>query len=101
HWQGLKIEDTPRPLGRDDLFTMQRTLRFSPAAPITSIWFRAALADKIDPIDDQRFKIDDRWSLRVIPPQKMLLRPQGNQTELLVTVQLENGPTQIELIYDW
>ncbi|MBW8885395.1 MAG: c-type cytochrome, partial [Planctomycetia bacterium] len=64
-WQGVKIEDTPRPIGRDDLFTMHRTLRFSAPGPPTNAWFRAIVADQIDVQDAQSFKIENRWTLKV------------------------------------
>src|SRR5437762_17348 len=44
-WQGVKFEDTPRPVGHDDLFTMQRTLTFTGQQLLTNAWFRAVVAD--------------------------------------------------------
>jgi len=100
-WQGVKIEDTPRPIGRDDLFTMHRTLRFSAPGPPTNAWFRAIVADQIDVQDAQSFKIENRWTLKVNSLQKPLIRQAQDQRELLIPIEFKGNEAKIELTYDW
>jgi hypothetical protein len=100
-WQTTQIEDTSRPIGRDDLFTMQRTMHLTAADPRTNVWFRAVVADQIDASDHQIFKINDRWTLKVASAGKPLIRQQSANQELLVPIQFSGNEATIELTYDW
>ena len=97
----MTIEDSPRPVGRDDLFTMQRTLSFTAAASPANAWFRAVVADKIEAIDRESFLIDGRWTLKVTAPSQPTIRQQQNQRELLIPVVFDGNKAKIELTYDW
>lgn len=100
-WQNIKIEDTPRPTGRDDLFTIHRTLRFAAAQPPSDAWFRALTADKIEPVEHDSFKINNRWTLKVASSAMPLIRQQPDNQELIVPVQFSGNEATIELTHDW
>ncbi len=100
-WQNIAIEDTPRPFGRDDLFTMQRTLRFVTKESPSDVWFRALVADQIESTESEAFKINNRWTMKVAAAGKPLIRRQADVCELLIPVQFRAGEAAIELTYDW
>ncbi len=102
-WNGLVIEDYPRPIGSQDVFVMQRTISISrgeSSAP-SDAWFRAIRAGKIEEQTTGAYKIDDRWQLKVSSSAKPLRRELGGQQELLIPLVLEAGAAKIELTYDW
>ncbi len=101
YWQDLSIEDWPRPVGKEDLFTMQRTLSFSGRQADNNGWFRAARAGSIQEQASGTFRIDDRWTLTVSGDTKAIVRKQKNEMELLVPIKLTDGKATIELNYDW
>jgi mono/diheme cytochrome c family protein len=100
-WDGLKIEDDPRPVGEQDLFSMQRMLTISGQTPPANVWYRAIVADTIDETANGTFKIDGRWTLKIAAGGKPLRRQQDEQWELLVPVMFQRTNAKIELTYDW
>ncbi|HMC10828.1 MAG TPA: hypothetical protein VKH44_06040, partial [Pirellulaceae bacterium] len=100
-WNGLKIEDTPRPVGAEDVFTMQRTLTFTADEPLANAWLRVVQADKIEPLTGDSLKIDDRWTLKIVGDDKPMRRQQQGKWEVLVPVIFEGNSAKIELTYDW
>jgi mono/diheme cytochrome c family protein len=100
-WNGLSIEDFPRPVGADDVFTIRRTLSITTNQAVDGLWFRAARSDKIDDLGGGKFKIDDRWLLHVTTSGEPVMRKQDEQTELCVPVRFTGGKSVIELEYDW
>jgi mono/diheme cytochrome c family protein len=100
-WQGIQVEDTPRPIGRDDLFTIQRTVRFVTKQPPSNVWFRALVTDQIDAAENEFFKINNRWTMKVFATGNPLIRQQAATYELLIPVQFRAGEATIELNYDW
>jgi hypothetical protein len=100
-WNGLAIEDTPRPVGEQDLFVMQRGLKITGEAPAGNAWFRAITAAKIERAGENAFKIDDRWTLRVAGAGKPELRESGGQWEVLVPVVFDGNTAKLDVTYDW
>jgi mono/diheme cytochrome c family protein len=100
-WNGLEIEDYPRPAGADDVFHIERTLTLRGAAPAERLWFRAVVAGQIEPASGGAFKIDNRWLLTVGSPGQPLVREQAGQQELLVPVVFQNGAARLEAKYEW
>jgi hypothetical protein len=100
-WQGLEIEDWPRPVGQEDLFSMQRTLSLQGQAPADGSYFRVATAADIRDLGEGNFRIDDRWTVKVAGDERAVIRRQKGQAELLVPVKLTNDKSTIELNYDW
>jgi hypothetical protein len=100
-WNGLKIEDYPRPVGEQDLFSMQRTLTITGDRPQNNLWYRAIVADNVEESSSDTYKIDGRWMLKVAAGQRPIRRRQGEQWELLVPVIFQGTKATIELTYDW
>jgi mono/diheme cytochrome c family protein len=100
-WEGLTIEDTPQPVGQDDLFSIQRTLNISGKGPFSNAWFRALRANQIEETGDGSYKIDGRWVLNAASGRTPIRRKQQDEWELLVPVVLDGGKCRIELNYDW
>jgi hypothetical protein len=100
-WNGLKIEDFPRPVGEQDLFAMQRTLTIQCERPVANVWYRAIVANKIEELASGAYRIDDRWTLRAIARGNPLRRQQGQAWELLIPVVFQEANAKIELNYEW
>jgi hypothetical protein len=100
-WSGLEIEDTPRPVGQDDVFTMQRTITFAGSKPIDNCYFRAARASHIEKAADNSYRIGNRWTLRIGSGPNPIVREIDGEQELLLPIVLTNGRANIELNYDW
>lgn len=100
-WNGLTVEDWPRPVGQDDVFSMQRTMSFGGSKPVENAYFRAARTGKIEAVGGKAYRIDGRWNLRVSCEGEPKIREQDGEYELLIPVLLEAGKATIELNYDW
>jgi hypothetical protein len=100
-WNGLTIEDYPRPVGEQDLFLMQRTLKLMSEKPTANLSFRAIVAGKIEKTGEGVFKIDDRWVLRTNGEGKPEIRQSAGQWELLVPVVFDGNTATIDITYDW
>jgi mono/diheme cytochrome c family protein len=100
-WNGLSIEDTPHPVGQDDVFTMQRKINFTSSKPIENAYFRLARASQIEKLTDNSYRIDNRWTLRINSGPNPVARDIDGERELLVPMILTNGKANIELNYDW
>ncbi|HEY2411599.1 MAG TPA: PA14 domain-containing protein [Pirellulaceae bacterium] len=100
-WNGLEIEDTPRPVGQDDVFTMQRKIIFAGSKPIENAYFRAARANRIEQAADDSYRLDNRWTLHTGAASNPVVREVDGEQELLVPIVLTNGNASIELNYDW
>jgi hypothetical protein len=105
-WNGLAIEDYLRPVGEQDLFTMQRTLTISGEQTPANAWYRAMVADRIVEQPDAEFlgwqyKVDGRWMLTIAAGGKPVLRQQDGRWELLIPVLFEGNESKIEINYEW
>ncbi len=100
-WNGLSIEDTPRPVGQDDVFSMQRTLHFAGNQQIQNAYFRIARASQITKLADNAYRIANRSTVRATTAAAPIIREIDGEKELLVPIMLDNNRAQIELNYDW
>jgi mono/diheme cytochrome c family protein len=66
--------------------SFRRTLTLDGPSPPRSLWFRAIAADKVEPIGDGWYRIDDEWKMRIDADAdaEPLLRKSAGKTELLV-----------------
>ncbi|HEX5103736.1 MAG TPA: PA14 domain-containing protein, partial [Pirellulaceae bacterium] len=99
-FDGVAVEDTPQPIGDQDVYVMHRRLKFSSDKPPAHLTFRALTGGKIDDLGGGNFKIDEKWMLHVDSKLKPILRQQGD-TELLIPITFENNQAEIQLTYDW
>jgi mono/diheme cytochrome c family protein len=100
-WNGLNIEDFPRPVGEQDVYVMQRTLTVTGEQPVLDVWLRAARASAIEEQSLGMFRIDGRWTLTVQATGKPRLRRSEGQWEILVPLVSTGRPAEIGLEYDW
>jgi len=100
-WNGLSIEDAPRPMGEQDLYVLQRTIRIAASEPTTGAWLRALVADKIDELDGSKFKVDDAWVLSISTQGRPARIEISGKSELRVPLVFDGNKSQIELTYDW
>jgi hypothetical protein len=99
-FDGVTIEDEPRPIGEQDVFVMSRTLKLTVDKPSANLWFRVLVADKIEDTGEGRFKIDDKWTLQIDSNSKPVIRRQDDM-ELLIPVTFDNQQAEIQITYDW
>jgi len=100
-WNDLNVEDWPRPVGKEDLFSIQRTLQFAGHLSGKDAYFRAAWGSAIEEQGGGAFRIDSRWTLTVTGSGKPVVRRQQDEMELLVPIELSGDKATIELNYDW
>lgn len=102
----LLIDDHPRPIKVGKELSLDRTLILTVASgeptKLDNVYFRAAVGNKIEPLAAGSFKIDG-WNLQIKSSTgtSPVLRPAGNQTELLMPVSLSNGSAKLEMKYVW
>ena len=95
----LNVEDDFAPVGQDDVYIMQRTIRIQ-GSPAGAVYFRAAAGEVAENADGS-YKIDNRWTMRIKSASKPLLRDSGGRKELLVPLALVNGKSEIVQEFDW
>ena len=83
--------------------SLRRTLRFSGNAETSRLWYRAAVADKLENIGQSQYRIDGTWtiSVQVTGNERPMIRTSGNKRELLVPIRLQNGRAEITQLYLW
>ena len=70
------------------------------AAPAANLWYRAAVAQKIDALADGWYNVGG-WKTRLEGPTRPVLRQSEGQTELLVPVDLAGGQFKLVQEYVW
>ena len=103
---GLTVEDQSVPAKgprQGSGATLKRTLMVEGTAETSQLWFRAAVADKLDELDDGRYRIDDVWTMEVNASgsDKPMIRSSSRNKELLVPIRLKNRKAAISLHYIW
>lgn len=94
----LKVEDFPNPTtGKEP--TMRRTIKLSAAKPLNSLCYRAAVADRIEALDDGWFRIDG-WKMN-IDGAAAAIRKSAGRMELLVLVEWKDGKAEFVQEYSW
>ena len=98
----LNVEDQSVPLIKaDDKFVgLQRTLTVS-GTNAGLLYYRAALAGKIEKLSDSEFRIDGFWTMTLSGGEAPALRQAGNQWELLVPLKLAGGKATLKQSYVW
>ncbi len=94
----LKVEDFPNPSSSKEP-TMRRTFKLSDSKPRPSLYYRAAVADRIEALDDGWFRVDG-WRMK-IEGAKATIRKSGDKMELLVPVEWKAGKAEFVQEYSW
>ncbi len=96
---GVTVEDQPLPLKIDGqpFTSIRRTLTLT--GPATEkLYYRAAIANKIEQTAAGEYKLDGFWTMKLNGGDAATLRQAGGKWELLVPVK---GPTTITQDYVW
>jgi hypothetical protein len=96
---GVSVEDAPDGVTRKDASSLRRVISLSGAAD--NLYYRAAVADKIESLGDGRYRINNEWKLRIEATASPRLRPVGGKMELLIPVRFESGKAKIVQEYVW
>ncbi|MEM7391218.1 MAG: PA14 domain-containing protein [Verrucomicrobiota bacterium] len=101
-FHGVKISDFPSGTGAAGVTLphIARTFECTPNGAVKSFWYRAASGQQIEASDDGLYRVDGAYkvSLSGVKPE---LRKSGNSMELLVKVDLSNGPATFVQKYYW
>jgi mono/diheme cytochrome c family protein len=100
---GVHIEDFPNAVDAkpNAAPTLSRTLSLKAAKAVEHVYFRAAIADKIEPLADGWYKINGEWKLRLQSSTKPVIRKRDGKSELLVPVRFESGEAKITEEFAW
>lgn len=98
----LAIEDSPVPNGNFDSAdaSFVRTIKIT-GKPVNDLYFRAAVADAIDPGENGTFAVGDTLILGLKSSGKPIIREVGGNKELLVPVEFSNNQSIIEQTISW
>ncbi|MFO1044568.1 MAG: c-type cytochrome [Planctomycetaceae bacterium] len=99
---GLSIEDHSVPVTKagEKFASLERTLTIT-GTTADPIYYRAALAGKIEKVSDTEFRIDGFLTIKLTGAEGVIVRQAGNQTELLVPVKLVGGKLVFKQSYVW
>ncbi len=97
----VEVEDFPNAVASKPAPSLRRTLNLTAKGPIEGLWFRAAVADKIEPAGGGWYRINGEWKMRIESDGTPRIRPSGGKKELLVPVRFRNGKATIgqELVW--
>jgi hypothetical protein len=96
---GVQIEDSPNAKARKDAPSLRRTLTLTAEKPLLNLWFRAAVADKIEPGARGTYRINGEWTLTLDASAR--IRKSGGKVELLVPVRFQDGKARIVEEFVW
>ncbi len=94
----VNIEDffTPIVAGRD--VGMKRTITLTATKPIENFFYRAAVADKIEPLANDWFRVEGAWKVKLPAGQ---IRKVGSKSELLLPIRFQQGKATFTQEYAW
>ena len=106
---GLTIDDYPTPFkGGGKYATLKRTLKFEGSGDSSQLWYRAAVANKIEPLGEHRYQVDGIWTMEIgtmeigtSGTEQPLIRTSSGKQELLLPIRLKNGKAEITQHYVW
>jgi cytochrome c553 len=98
---GVRVEDFPNAVAGKAGPALRRTLTLSAGGPAEGLYFRAALADKIEAAGDGWFRINGEWRLRIEAAAPPRIRQAGGKQELLVPVRFGDGQARIVQEFVW
>jgi mono/diheme cytochrome c family protein len=78
---------------------IRRTLKVT--GPADSLYFRAAVGDKIEALSKGWYRINGDWRIRIEAAGEPQLRQSGGKTELLVPITLRDGQAQLVQEFAW
>ena len=97
----VQAEDFPNAIAGTPYPTIERTLSLESSAPEQNLWFRAAVAKKIEPGNDGWFVIDGEWRMQIEAANPPEIRRSDNQMELRVPVTFSADAAKIVQRFAW
>lgn len=84
------------------LSSFERTITLESPSPVEGLYYRAASASKIEPVDGG-FVLDDHLKLTFDEDaaKAAVIRQSGGKSELLIPVTFVNGQAEVTQIYEW
>jgi hypothetical protein len=96
---GARVEDSPDGVAAKSAPTIRRIITLSGA--INNLYYRAAVADKIEALGDGWYRINNDWKMRIEGDAAPRIRPANGKMELLAPMRFENGKSRIVQEYAW
>jgi mono/diheme cytochrome c family protein len=96
---GAEVEDAPDGVVIDNAPSIRRTFTLRGRAP--GLHYRAVVADKIEPLADGWYRINNEWRMRIEASAAPRLRSSGGNMELIVPVGIMSGDAKIVQEYVW
>ena len=97
----IDVEDRPEAIAGKDVATLKRVLSLATHEENGVLYYRAAVAAKIEEKPDGWFAIDGEWSTRIEASEKPILRTSDGKQELLIPVKFVNAKASLTQIYQW
>jgi mono/diheme cytochrome c family protein len=98
---GVEVEDFPNAIPGKPGASIRRTLTLSAAEPVSGLYFRAAVGDRIEDIGDGWYRINGEWKMRVQADGPVRVRDASGKKELLVGVSFRDGKARIVQEFVW
>ncbi len=96
----IKIEDTPNAVETKASPMIRRTFTLTTDNPIDNVYYRAAVADKIEVDKDGWYRIND-WRMRIESDAPPEIRQAGKKMELLVPIRFKGNSAKFVQEYVW
>ncbi len=96
----IKIEDTPNAVETKASPMIRRAFTLTTDNPIDKLYYRAAVADKIEAEKDGWFRVGD-WRMRIESEGTPVIRQAGNKKELLVPIRFKGNSAKLVQEYVW
>jgi mono/diheme cytochrome c family protein len=98
----VRIEDCPNAVAGKPNPSIHRTLTLTARQAVDHLWFRAAVAGKIEPAGAKgAYRINGEWTMRIESSAAPQIRKSGGKMELLVPVQFQDGKARIVQEFAW
>jgi mono/diheme cytochrome c family protein len=99
---GVRIEDFPNAVESKPNPSIRRTLTLHADGSTDNLYFRAAVADKIEPAGAKgTYRINGEWTLKIESAAAPEVRKSGGKMELLVPVRFHDGAARIVEEFVW
>jgi len=99
--EGARVEDFANPVTGKSTAALRRTLTLTADQPVNNLWFRAAAANKIESLGENRYRINGEWTMRIEAAGMPRLRQSNGKTELLVPVNFHDKNARIVEEFVW
>jgi hypothetical protein len=96
----VHIEDFPNGVAATNP-ALRRTIALQTTESVDDLWFRAALAGKVEPGADGWFTIGDGLKIRLQAAAKPVIRKAGDKMELVVPIKFENKQARVVEEFVW